>query len=230
MFTKRSFLLIAALLALLVIVPAALASTIHTYNITITDTDSDGVFDGDDLCPLDGDLGNGVDADGCPNKINDNCDAITRGAVDPNCDDDCNVVDNLARRPECDDEPAVVVTEEPEEPAEPLFDAGDERLNQRTADRGASAAVYCMAGDIHIYRIDDQGKGWLALMITRAVVNQVGIPSVEQHDFLLGEAQVPLGWVRVYRLHTGEFQVNAASVRADGDEYSFIWEDCTIQH
>lgn len=31
------------------------------------DTDSDGVLDGVDQCPLDGDMGFGVDADGCPN-------------------------------------------------------------------------------------------------------------------------------------------------------------------
>lgn len=31
------------------------------------DTDGDGVLDGADMCPLDGDMGFGVDADGCPN-------------------------------------------------------------------------------------------------------------------------------------------------------------------
>lgn len=107
------------------------------------------------------------------------------------------------------------------------FNPGDDRLNQRDLDAGASAAVYCRSGDFHIYRINDQSQGMLALVVTKAQIDAVGVPVGA--NALIASADVPLGQIQVWRLTTGEFQLIAAPVRAGGELYVFIWQDCQIR-
>jgi hypothetical protein len=108
------------------------------------------------------------------------------------------------------------------------FNPNDDRLNQRDLDRGASVAVYCGSGDFHFYRINDQSQGQLALVVTKAQIDAVGIPA--DHNALIASVDVPLGQIQVWRLTTGEFQLMAAPVHVGGEPYVFTWRDCQIQH
>jgi hypothetical protein len=90
-----------------------------------------------------------------------------------------------------------------------------------------TTAIYCQSdGGYDVYGITD-GAGWFAFRITQEEIDAVGIPSV---NTLLKQTED--GKIRLYRLTTGEFQVNAP--RWDNiygnipDGYVYIWEpvDC----
>jgi hypothetical protein len=80
----------------------------------------------------------------------------------------------------------------------------DGRLNSICEEPYQTAAIYCRAdGSIDVYGITD-GEGWLAFRTTQAEIDAVGVPAqnnlIERSDD---------GKIRLYRLSTGEFQVNA---------------------
>ena len=98
----------------------------------------------------------------------------------------------------------------------------DRRINHRP-DEACSAPVAIYDDPLSVYAIDP-GNGELRHILTIASeqVEAVGIP--DKH-MLLGEApNAVTGYpVRIYRLATGEFQIN--TWRYDGQPYVFIWDE-----
>lgn len=192
------------------------------------DDDGDGVDNNADNCPTVANSGQGdTDGDGKGNS----CDATRSGDSDSdgveNALDNCPTMRNTDQKNEDGDAEGNVCDAVPQSGYhEAPFNPGDARINQHPKDRGASAAVYCTSAGINIWRIDDQGEGHEALVVTTAEVEAVGIPTEAEHHFEIAQADVPLGRITLYSLWTGEFQVNAPGVRADAPEYIFIWREC----
>lgn len=88
---------------------------------------------------------------------------------------------------------------------------GDDRVNCHEA---SPIVIYCSADGIDIYSTG----GLLLLHVSSDVIDAVGVPDV---NTLL--AQTFAGGVRVYRLSTGEYQVNTVN---GAQEYVAIWEGC----
>ncbi len=88
---------------------------------------------------------------------------------------------------------------------------GDHRVNCQEA---SPIVIYCSEGGIEIYST----AGVFLLRVTDTEIEAVGVPDV---NTMLG--QTAGGGVRVYRLSTGEFQVNTVN----GDqEFVAIWKGC----
>lgn len=81
-----------------------------------------------------------------------------------------------------------------------------------------TAAIYCLTdGSIQIFRIVN-GQGELAFTVSRSRIMEVGIPAT---NVLLDES----GNIRLYRLSSGNFQLNAP-LGGDLNGYVKIWEGC----
>jgi hypothetical protein len=102
----------------------------------------------------------------------------------------------------------------------------DGRENPVCKEPWQTAAIYCRAdGSIEVYGITDS-IGWLAFRSTPSEIDAVGVQSqnalIERSDN---------GTIRLYRLSTGEFQVNAPRWdRLRGnlpDGYVFIFGGCS---
>jgi hypothetical protein len=99
----------------------------------------------------------------------------------------------------------------------------DGRINNGyDIDVAAPIAIYCEQDDgpgFDIYTINSQtGDGTLAVRVTLDQINDVGIPT---------DANAPLwseGGLWLFRLTTGEFQLNTANF--DGKPYSISWWGC----
>jgi hypothetical protein len=96
------------------------------------------------------------------------------------------------------------------------FDPGDGRVKP---DAGAPVAVYCHDYGIDVYRINPDSTGTLAFTATNAELDRVGDSSAK-NTLIDSSADI-----RLYRLTTGEFQVNAGP-DAEGKEYVLTWEEC----
>ena len=109
-------------------------------------------------------------------------------------------------------------------PAMNLFDG---RINDfQDRDVGAEVAIYL--GSIKVYAIDpSNGRGSLAVDISSERIKTVGVP--KDANVLLGEGvNAATGYpIAVYRLTTGEFQINA--YYHDGKPYVFVW-DSLLEH
>ena len=92
----------------------------------------------------------------------------------------------------------------------------DGRINP---DPAAPVAVYCHDYGIDVYRINSDSTGSLVFTATNEEIDAVGASPVEN---TLIDAYDN---IRLYRLTTGEFQVNAGP-DAEGKEYVLIWDDC----
>ncbi|MBE2182731.1 MAG: hypothetical protein IAE89_04830 [Anaerolineae bacterium] len=105
--------------------------------------------------------------------------------------------------------------------------SGDGRINE--VDHLGGLAVYCVdahmnpasaynAGGIRVL----DGNGDEVLFVTHETIVEVDIPET---NTLLGEANAAYGTLALYRLTSGEFQINGV------DEFSklfeFIWRECT---
>lgn len=105
-------------------------------------------------------------------------------------------------------------------PAMNLFDG---RINDfQDRDVGAEVAIYL--GSIKVYAIDpSNGMGTLAVDISSEHIESVGVPT--EANVLLGEGMnAATGFpIAVYRLTTGEFQLNTAY--HDGKPYVFVWDN-----
>jgi hypothetical protein len=104
----------------------------------------------------------------------------------------------------------------PEDETGKPFDPGDGRVKP---DAGAPVAIYCRDYGIDVYRIHPDSTGTLAFTATNAEIERVGDTPAEHT--LIDSA----GNIRLYRLTTGEFQVNAGP-DAEGKEYVLTWAEC----
>ncbi len=107
----------------------------------------------------------------------------------------------------------------------PACTNSDGRLNSICEEPWQTAAIYCRAdGTIDVYGITD-GAGWLAFRTTQSEIDAVGVPT--QNSLIERSSD---GKIRLYRLATGEFQVNAPmwdEVRGNlPDGYVFRWASC----
>jgi hypothetical protein len=103
-------------------------------------------------------------------------------------------------------------------PPPPTLPFPDERVNQ---EQWATAAIYCDDnGYLDIYTLDEDGAGTLVIREVYKELQALGIPEVNTL-----RAQSADGSVRLYRLSSGEWQLNAP---ADGlvDGYVFRWTQC----
>lgn len=101
----------------------------------------------------------------------------------------------------------------------------DGRVNSICNDPAQTAAIYCNAdGSIDVYGITENA-GWLAFRVTQSEIDAVGIPT-ENTRIAASEDST----IRLYRLSTGELQVNAPywdSVHGNlPNGYTFIWQGC----
>jgi hypothetical protein len=98
----------------------------------------------------------------------------------------------------------------------------DPRVNKVIYEPYQTAAVFCIRGSIEVYAVDPiTSNGTLVIRVTAREIDDIGIP--ENEHLLLGTS--PDGNVRLYRLTTGYFQVNAPlnNVR---DGYVVLWAGC----
>jgi hypothetical protein len=104
----------------------------------------------------------------------------------------------------------------------PAFNPNDDRLNQAPGDEGEPVAIY--QGSVDVYGIDPMtSQGVLDVRVTDAEIELVGIPSETEWSRLLerGENRATGMPIEVYRLATGEFQVN--TYYPSGKPYIFRW-------
>jgi hypothetical protein len=82
-------------------------------------------------------------------------------------------------------------------------------------------AVYCQPdGAIHVYFIVREVDGAYGVFLFRITAQRIATVGMPTENTVLGF----LGNVRVYRLTTGEFQLNA--VDFDGTPYIIVWDAC----
>ena len=93
----------------------------------------------------------------------------------------------------------------------------DDRLDRRW---GMPLASYCRYDGFHFYLIDDTSKGILRLIVTPEEI--AAVPEKPAQNTLIAQSAEN---IRVYRLASGEFQVNYGP-NPNGDEYSWVWTTC----
>ena len=105
----------------------------------------------------------------------------------------------------------------------PAFNPNDDRLNQAPGNEGEPVAIY--QGSVDVYGIDPMtSQGVLEIRVTDEAIEAAGIPSADEWSILLASAEnratgMP---IEVYRLATGEFQVN--TYYYTGKSYIFRWQ------
>src|SRR5262249_28596160 len=97
----------------------------------------------------------------------------------------------------------------------PIF--ADGRINQ---DADETAAIYCYHGGVNVWRIINS-KGYPSLSVSAATINKV--PKYPAQNTLIAEDK--RYEVRLYRLSSGELQINATSFEGK-DDYVYIWNGC----
>ena len=99
----------------------------------------------------------------------------------------------------------------------------DGRLNR--ADAAAGSVVYCLPdGGIAVYDVDTLSRGDLALSITAAEL--ATFPAVPTENTLVDSSAS--GAIRLYRLTSGELQLNSPGIYPSDPEYVFILNGCTV--
>lgn len=106
------------------------------------------------------------------------------------------------------------------------FTPNDDRINHTTSDRAAPVAIFCEPHGIQVRLIDPAtgvGIDPPAINMFTEDIEAAGIPTEE--NLLLAENE----GVSLYRLTTGEFQVNVLD--ANSLEYKwfvFVWDQCPV--
>jgi hypothetical protein len=103
-----------------------------------------------------------------------------------------------------------------------VFNPGDSRINTAAIDRAAPVAIYCQSYGIQIYTIDPgTGRGSLLPVISLSyeAIEAAGIPA--SANLLLAEED----GVQLWRLTTGEFQVNTR-YQQEWKDWAFVWDQC----
>lgn len=112
-------------------------------------------------------------------------------------------------------------------PAENVqFQPGDDRINHAIEDRAAPAAIYCVPHGIQVRRIDPAtgiGIDPPVINLFSEDIEAAGVPTGE--NLLLAEND----GVALYRLTTGEFQVNILNANTyEYKWYIFAWDKCPV--
>lgn len=81
------------------------------------------------------------------------------------------------------------------------------------------ASVYCKLDGVVILDIDIRGKAVNEMKVSYDAINEIGIPA---ENTLIAEQR----GFRLYRLTTGELQLNAPGNWSNSGEYVFIWPGC----
>jgi hypothetical protein len=103
----------------------------------------------------------------------------------------------------------------PEAPVPAMFTDG--RINPHP---GAPVAMWCQEDDgLVVYGIDANSQGYLSLYAPPDLI--ASVPAFPDANTLIATGA---NGVRLYRLSTGELQVNAPA--SDGKEYVYLWNDC----
>jgi hypothetical protein len=97
----------------------------------------------------------------------------------------------------------------------------DGRVNRH--DAAAGAIVYCLPdGGVAVYDVDTLSRGDLALSISAAELTETATASAE--NTMLDSSAT--GAIRLYRLTSGELQLNSPAIYPTDPEYVFIWGGC----
>jgi hypothetical protein len=108
-------------------------------------------------------------------------------------------------------------------PAAPTPVPSDGRLN--AYDAASSAVIYCIDNDIQVYGVAKDSKGFLSFVVTQDEIETLGVPTENTLIRSGRSGYDPL--IRLYRLSSGEFQINAPDLSGEADkEYTFIWNGC----
>lgn len=103
----------------------------------------------------------------------------------------------------------------PQAPVPAMFTDG--RINPHP---GAPVAMWCQEDDgLVVYGIDANSQGYLSLYAPPDLI--ASVPTLPNANTLIATGA---NGVRLYRLSTGELQVNAPA--SDGKEYVYLWNDC----
>lgn len=106
------------------------------------------------------------------------------------------------------------------------FIPADDRVNHTDKDRAAPVAIYCKAHGIEARRIDPVtsiGIDPPSISLSYEDIEAAGVPATE--NLLLAENQ----GVSLYRLTTGEFQVNVLNANTyEYKWYIFVWDQCQV--
>lgn len=122
-------------------------------------------------------------------------------------------------------DPAALIPECNSLPLTGILGPSDGRRNPVVVEPGQAAAVYCLSdGSVDVFRIID-GKGVHAFTATPEEIAAVGSDPAENTIIDAGLE------VRLYRLTSGEYQVNAPVLDQftgvqDPNGYHFIWPGC----
>lgn len=104
---------------------------------------------------------------------------------------------------------------------DPVFNPHDDRINRHFKDQGAPVAIYCHDWGIQIRSINPlTGRGADPADIDISNEALAALPTALEENRLIAEA----GTVQLWRLSSGEFQVNA--LEWDGKPYVFVWDQC----
>lgn len=97
----------------------------------------------------------------------------------------------------------------------------DGRLNRH--DAAAGSIVYCLPdGGVAVYDVDTLSRGDLALSMSAVELAESATPPAE--NMLLDSSAT--GAIRLYRLTSGELQLNSPGIYPTDPEYVFIWGGC----
>ncbi len=91
----------------------------------------------------------------------------------------------------------------------------DDRINPGAVE----AAIYCTTDGVKIIDIDVRGVATDSFIVPYEAIDAIGVPEV---NTLIQEHR----GFRLYRLTTGELQLNAPPNWLGSGEYVFIWDGC----
>ncbi|HUN09303.1 MAG TPA: hypothetical protein PLQ56_22050 [Aggregatilineales bacterium] len=105
-----------------------------------------------------------------------------------------------------------------------VFNPGDDRINHHAIDRAAPVAIYCQSYGIQVYDVDGytgKGSNLPIISLSYEEIAAMGVPT--DSPLLLAES----GDTTLWRLTTGEFQVNAY-YDVEWKPWAFLWDACPM--
>jgi hypothetical protein len=170
--------------------------------------------------------GNGVDED-CDGSDGSGSPTDSDGDGIDNASDNCPTVANPGQADTdgdgigdaCESRPRPRSDDDDGPPPGPPFIPGDDRIN---VEAQASATIYCKPGQLQVYGINEFGRGYLAMVVSPEEIAAAGV-NPEQNTLI----EEGFNGITLWRLTTGEFQVNAPGLPPEPEkDYVFIWDGC----